>query len=74
MVIIRLSRYGSKNSLFYRIVAVEKKRKQGGIPLETIGYWNPMKSVKEIKKDKLKSWIEKGAKVTKAVEDLLAKK
>ncbi|OGM21048.1 30S ribosomal protein S16 [Candidatus Woesebacteria bacterium RIFCSPHIGHO2_01_FULL_38_9] len=74
MVTIRLSRYGSKNSLFYRIVVVEKKRKQGGKPLDVIGFWNPTNDQKELKLDKLKSWVEKGASVTKAVEALVQKK
>ncbi len=71
MIKIRLSRLGSKGNVFYRIVCVDKKRKSGGKAIETIGYWNPVKLEKIINKEKLKYWKEKGAVVTKALENLL---
>ena len=74
MIKIRLSRGGVKNKPFYRIVAIEKSRKRGGRPLDIIGFWNPQKGDLKIDKDKLKSWLEKGAKKTAAVDKLLEKK
>jgi small subunit ribosomal protein S16 len=74
MIKIRLSRGGVKKKPFYRIVAIEESRKRGGKPLDIIGYWNPQKSDLKINKDKLKAWIEKGAKKTTAVDKLLEKK
>lgn len=74
MIKIRLSRGGSKNKPFYRIVAIEESRKRGGKPLDIIGYWNPQKNDFKINKDKLKAWIEKGAKQTTAVDKLLGNK
>lgn len=74
MIKIRLSRGGSKNKPFYRIVAIEKSRKRGGKPLDIIGYWNPQKNDFKINKDKLKVWTEKGAKKTTAVDKLLENK
>lgn len=71
MIRIRLAKHGSKNNPFYRIVAVEKRRKNKGKPLEVIGYWYPKKDLKKIDKEKFKSWVNKGAKASQAVSKLL---
>ena len=71
MIKIRLARGGTKNKPFYRIVAIEESRKREGKPIDILGYWHPAKDTKKIDKKKLKFWIERGAKVTKAVEKLL---
>lgn len=71
MIKIRLSREGSRNNPFYRVVAVDEQRKRSGKSLDVIGYWHPAKNDKKIDKKKLNEWIDKGAMVTKAVEKLL---
>ena len=71
MIKIRLSREGSRNDPFYRVVAIDERRKRSGKSLDVIGYWHPYKNDKKIDKKKLNEWVGKGAKVTKAVEKLL---
>ena len=71
MVKIRLARGGVKNNPFYRIVAIDTKRKRGGKPLEIIGYWHPSKDVKKIDIKKIDAWVKKGAQVSQAVEKLI---
>lgn len=71
MIKIRLARGGTKNKPFYRIVAIEESRKREGKPQDILGFWHPAKGTKKIDKKKLKFWLERGAKVTKAVEKLL---
>ena len=71
MIKIRLSRNILKGKPFYRIVAVDVRRKRGGKPLDIIGFWNPSHKSKTIDKSKLSSWIKKGAKITSAVEKLV---
>jgi small subunit ribosomal protein S16 len=71
MIKIRLSRKGHKNKPFYRIVATDSKRKNKGAPLEVLGYWSPKEDKVKIKKDRVKYWVEKGAKTTPAVDKLL---
>jgi small subunit ribosomal protein S16 len=73
MVKIRLSRKGVRNKPFYRIVAINEKEKAAGNPLEILGYWHPRKNTKKLYSDKIKAWQAKGAKLTKAVEQLLQK-
>lgn len=70
MIVIRLARGGVKNNPFYRIVAIDKRRKRGGKPLEILGYWHPAKGDIKIDMKKVTKWKEKGAQITKAVEKL----
>lgn len=71
MIKIRLSKTGPKNKPFYRIVAIESKRKNKGKSLEVLGYWSPKNNEVKVKKDRIKYWIEKGAKTTPAVDKLI---
>ncbi|MDK2921075.1 MAG: small subunit ribosomal protein [Desulfonauticus sp.] len=72
---LRLTRMGSKKRPFYRVVAVNSENKRDGRALEIIGYYNPMTEPPEIKIDpeKLKKWMERGAKPTDTVRSLLKK-
>lgn len=71
MVTIRLSRFGRKKAPFYRIVAVDSRKKVVGGVIEYIGTWNPIKKEKKIDKEKLSSWIKKGAQVSTSVKKLI---
>ena len=73
MIKIRLARHGKRNAPFYRIVAIEHRRKREGKPQDIIGFFNPSKKELRIDKKKLKSWLEKGAKMSKTVEKLINK-
>lgn len=73
MIRIRLNRRGVKNKPFYRIVAIDSKKKRGGEALAILGYWNPKKNEIKVKKNEVKKWIEKGAKMSQAVSSLLNK-
>jgi small subunit ribosomal protein S16 len=66
---------GSKKRPFYRIVAMNSETRRDGRALEYVGFYNPMVSPAElnIDKDKIKSWIDKGAKPTDTVRSLLKK-
>ena len=71
MIKIRLTRGGARNAPFYRIVAIDERKKREGAPLDIIGIWDPKKDTKSIDKKKLEEWVKKGAVTTKAVEKLL---
>lgn len=73
MVRIRLARHGKKNDPFYRIVVIEKTRKNKGKALDVVGHWHPKSGEKKIEKDKIKEWISRGAQPSKAVMDLVNK-
>ncbi len=72
MVKIRLSRFGTKKKYIYRIVAVDSHKKGVGKTLDVLGFWNPTKKIIDIDKDKISSWVKKGAFINKSVADLLS--
>lgn len=74
MLKIRLSRTGVKHKPFYRVVAIDERKKLATAPLEVIGTWQPSTDSVSIDKKKLEAWVKKGAKVTEAVNKLLEKK
>lgn len=60
---IRLMRIGAAKRPFYRIVAVDERKKRTGEYIELLGTYNPLTEPKEIilKQDKIDDWIKKGA-------------
>jgi small subunit ribosomal protein S16 len=75
MVVIRLTRRGTKHRPFYRIVAMDKEKPRESRYIELIGHYNPMTDPAEIKIDidKYNEWIKKGAKASQTVKSLLKK-
>lgn len=71
MVKIRLTNTGAKKHPFYKIIAVDERRKIGGRPLEYIGYWNPITNQKVIDKKLLDKWVKNGAQITSSVSKLI---
>ncbi len=72
MIKIRLSLAGSKKRPFYRIVAIDKKRKgKASNFIEVLGYWSPKNKEVKIKKERFNYWIEKGAKTNASLEKIL---
>lgn len=73
MVKIRLSRLGAKKKPVYRIVVADEDFKRDGRFLENIGTYDPKSSpIKlDVKQERLKFWISKGAKATDTVRTLL---
>ena len=75
MVVIRLTRRGTKHRPFYRIVAIDKEKSRESRYIDLIGHYNPMQNPAEIKIDekKYQEWINKGAKASQTVRSLLKK-
>ena len=72
---IRLARGGRKKRPFYRIVAAYSESPRDGRFLEVLGTYDPLKDPAEIRldQDKVKKWLDKGAKPTQTVRSLIAK-
>ncbi len=68
---IRLARAGSKKRPYYHIVAADARAPRDGRFIEDLGSWNPTlpKDAKrvELKEDRIKEWLEKGAQPTDRV-------
>ena len=73
MLKIRLSRTGKKNSPSFRIVVTEHYKPAKAGFIEHIGFYNPGSKQFQINKDKLKSWLKKGAACSDTVNNLLVR-
>jgi len=75
VVVLRLTRGGSKKKPFYRIVAVDSRKKRDGKFLDILGYYNPIIKEKTVKinMEKYNAWIEKGAQASETVKRLVKK-
>ena len=72
---IRLARHGAKKRPFYRIVAADSEAPRDGKFLETLGTYNPLleTAVVNLKTERVRYWMEKGATPTVTVKNLLKK-
>jgi len=70
---IKLSRIGKKDFPVYRIVVIDKRKKRNANYIEKIGFYNPHKDPSEIiiNKEKLTSWLKKGAVISEGVNKVL---
>ena len=72
---IRLSRFGTKQKPFYRLVVAESSSPRDGKFIEIVGTYDPQKDPAEIKLqgEKIREWLKKGAQPTVAVKSILKK-
>lgn len=75
MVVIRLSRGGSKKCPFYNIVVTDRRARRDGRFVERVGFYNPVANEKQervrLQADRLNHWISQGAQITPAVAKLV---
>ncbi|MBD3248387.1 30S ribosomal protein S16 [Candidatus Falkowbacteria bacterium] len=74
MLTIRLSRIGKKNKPMYRLVISEKARDPYGRALEILGSYNPYTKDIDVKADRIKYWLSKGAQMSPSVNNILVSK
>jgi small subunit ribosomal protein S16 len=75
MVVIRLSRGGSKARPFYNIVVANKRNRRDGRFIERLGFYNPVASgqaeVLRLSQDRLTHWLSVGAQPSDTVKRLM---
>jgi len=73
MLVIRLSRTGKSAQPSYRLIVSEKSKDPWGKYLEILGYYYPKKEAKiaDLKEERLKYWLGKGAKLSETVNNIL---
>ena len=72
MLTIRLTRKGKKNQPFFRVVLVDKRSSStGGRSIEDLGYVDPLKKRRSLKKERIQYWLSKGAKASATIHNLL---
>jgi small subunit ribosomal protein S16 len=76
MVTIRLTRRGAKNSPFYHVVVTDSRKRQGGLSIEMVGFFNPVarKGETKLKLDlpRIDYWLSQGAQESERVRNLVS--
>ena len=70
---LRLKRLGRKKRAFYRLVAIDSKRRRDGLEIERLGWFNPVGSKSNninLKEDRVLYWLEQGAQPSDTVHGL----
>jgi len=74
MLTIRLARVGKKNKAQFKIVLQEHTFAPGGRHVEVLGSYDPHLKKTTLKDERIKYWIEKGAKASDTVHNILVSK
>lgn len=74
MLAIKLSKVGKTNKKMFRLIISEKGRDPYGKVLETLGSYNPYSKELNVKAERIKYWLSKGAKMTATINNLLVGK
>ena len=71
---IRLKRFGTKKRPYFRIVVIDSRSPRDGRTLEEIGFYHPIEVEEKqinVNEDRVREWIDKGAKPSDTVRRLL---
>jgi small subunit ribosomal protein S16 len=73
MVKIRLTRAGAKKRPFYRIIAIDERKKRDGRALEYLGTYDPKFEPERvsIRSEAIDAWVRKGAQLSPMVKSLV---
>ena len=75
MVVIRLSRGGSKKKPFYHFTVAESRRARDGAFIERLGFFNPLARGQErtirVDLDRIDFWVRQGAQMSPRVKKLV---
>ena len=74
MVRIRLKRLGTKMRPYYRIVVMDSRKPRDGRALEELGLYHPISpegQQLQLKEDRIRDWLSKGARPSHTVRKLL---
>jgi len=74
-VTIRLTRMGAKKKPFYRLVVADSRFPRGGRFIDVVGTYdpNPHPPAIHLHREKIDSWLKRGAHPTSTVKSLLKK-
>ena len=70
---IRFTRLGRKRTSFYRIIAIDSRKRRDGLPLEYLGWYDPHAKQSNLDAPAFKAWLAKGAQPSDTVRNLLKK-
>nr|BAT70091.2 ribosomal protein S16 [Takakia lepidozioides] len=73
MVKLRLKRYGRKQQVTYRIIAIDVRSRREGRALQEVGFYNPRKDQTILNVPAIVHFLKEGAQPTETVHDILEK-
>lgn len=73
MVKIRLTKIGRKKRPYYRIVAIDARRKRDGAYIEQLGTYDPFINKVNLNEQAVLMWLKKGACPSDTVKGFLQK-
>ena len=69
---IRLSRMGKTNRPYWRLVAMDSRKKRDGAALDNLGTYDPIKhTIIQLHEDRINEWVSKGAQCSPTVIKLI---
>ena len=71
MVVLRMSRQGSKKRPFYRIVAADKRRPRDGRFIDLIGTYDPTTKAFSLDAARYEHWLKHGAQPSDTLASLV---
>ena len=73
MVKIRLTRVGAKKRPYYRVQAIDERKKRDGRALQLLGTYDPTRNpaVLELDTTAIEAWLDKGAQMSETVRSLV---
>lgn len=74
---IRLKRFGTRKRPYYRLVVMDSREPRDGRAIEEVGLYHPIEIEENqlnLKEDRIREWIEKGARPSDTVRKLLNKR
>ena len=74
MLTIRFARVGKRNKAQFKIMLQEHTVAPGGHHIEILGNYNPHSKEANLKDDRIKYWVSKGAQLSNTVHNLLVRK
>ncbi|HEY4510245.1 MAG TPA: 30S ribosomal protein S16 [Candidatus Paceibacterota bacterium] len=74
MLTIRLQRIGKKHDPSYRVALIDsRKAPKSGAFLEHLGSYNPQRGKPQLKAERIKEWMGKGAQASETVHNILVR-
>ena len=72
-VALRFQRIGKPKKAFFRMVAIDSRKKRNGKPLEVLGHYDPLKIDEKmsVNEQRIQYWILQGARVSDTLKNLL---
>jgi small subunit ribosomal protein S16 len=71
-----LTRRGAKNAPFYHVVVTDSRKRQGGLSLENVGFFNPVarNGAERLRLDlaRIDYWVGQGAQQSERVRNLVS--